>query len=115
MRESRRRSLNTYITPASRKIQFIGRALGNVISHEMGNSMLGNFHTDSFDSTPSLMDAGGNFPGLFGVGPDNIGGTDDDVDYDFTTDTLDPNEGFEGDEDTLNVAGWALVKGKARL
>jgi hypothetical protein len=105
-------SLNTYITPASKKIQFIGRALGNVISHEMGH-LLGNFHTDSFDGTPSLMDAGGNFPGLFGVGPDNIGGTDDDVDYDFTTDTLDPNEGFEGDEDTLNVAGWALVKGRA--
>lgn len=106
-------SLNTYITPASQKIRFIGRALGNVISHEMGH-MLGNFHTDTFNATPSLMDSGGNFPGLFGVGPDNIGGTADDVDYDFTSDTLAPSEGFEGTEDTLNVAGWALVKGKAR-
>ena len=106
-------SLNTYIAPASQKIKFIGRALGNVISHEMGH-LLGNFHTDTFNTTPSLMDAGGNFPGLFGVGPDNIGGTADDVDFDFTSDTLDPDEGFEGTEDTLNTVGWALVKGKAR-
>ena len=79
-------SLNTYITPASQKIQFIGRAMGNVVSHEMGH-MLGNYHTDTFNAIPNLMDSGGNFPGLFGVGPDNIGGTADDVDYDFGDDT----------------------------
>jgi hypothetical protein len=59
---------------ASQKIQFLGRAIGNVVSHEMGH-MLGNYHTDTFDAIPNLMDSGGNFPGLFGVGPDNIGGT----------------------------------------
>jgi hypothetical protein len=103
-------SLNTYISPASNKIQFIGRALGNVISHEFGH-LTGNFHTDTFNTVPNLMDAGGNFPGLFGVGPDNIGGTADDDDYDFGEDTLFPNEGFDGIEDTLNTSAWGLVKG----
>jgi len=106
-------SLNTYITPASQKIQFLGRAIGNVISHEMGH-MLGSYHTNTFNAIPNLMDAGGNFPGLFGVGPDNIGGTADDVDYDFGEDEYDPNEGFLGTEDTLNTSAWALVKGKNR-
>jgi hypothetical protein len=106
-------SLNTYITPASNKIKFIGRALGNVITHEAGH-LYGNFHTDPLNATPSLMDAGGAFPGLFGVGPDRIGGTADDFDYDFTEDVFDPDEGLFGTEDTLNTAAWALVKGKTR-
>jgi hypothetical protein len=104
-------SLNTYITPASEKIKFIGRALGNVISHEAGH-LYGNFHTNNADAVPNLMDAGGNFPGLFGVGPDGIGGTADDVDYDFGEDTFQPSEGFVGIEDTLNTTAWALTKGR---
>jgi hypothetical protein len=106
-------SLNTYITPASNKIKFIGRALGNVISHEAGH-LYGSFHTDPLNATPNLMDAGGAFPGLFGVGPDNIGGTADDVDYDFGDDAYTPDEGFAGVEDTLNTTAWALVKGKTK-
>ncbi|MEV4135825.1 hypothetical protein AB0J72_27120 [Dactylosporangium sp. NPDC049742] len=106
-------SLNTYITPASNKIKFIGRALGNVITHEAGH-LYGNFHTDPLNSTPNLMDAGGAFPGLFGVGPDNIGGTADDFDYDFGDDEFFPNEGLVGVEDTLNTAAWGLTKGKAK-
>ncbi|WP_433043942.1 hypothetical protein [Dactylosporangium sp. CS-033363] len=106
-------SLNTYITPASNKIKFIGRALGNVISHEAGH-LYGSFHTDPLNATPNLMDAGGAFPGLFGVGPDNIGGTADDFDYDFGDDELTPDEGFIGVEDTLNTTAWALVKGKTK-
>lgn len=105
-------SLNSYITPASQKVKFIGRALGNVISHEAGH-LYGNFHTNNAVSgVPNLMDAGGNFPGLFGVGPDGIGGTADDVDYDFGEDELDPFEGFAGIEDTLNTVAWALTKGR---
>jgi hypothetical protein len=105
-------SLNTYITPASQKVKFIGRALGNVASHEAGH-LYGNFHTDNAVSgVPNLMDAGGNFPGLFGVGPDGIGGTADDVDYDFGEDDLYPPEGFVGVEDTLNTTAWALTKGR---
>jgi hypothetical protein len=106
-------SLNTYITPASNKIKFIGRALGNVISHEAGH-LYGNFHTDPLNTTPNLMDAGGAFPGLFGVGPDNVGGTADDVDYDFGEDVYTPDEGLAGTEDTLDTTAWALVKGKTR-
>jgi hypothetical protein len=106
-------SLNTYITPASNKIKFIGRALGNVISHEAGH-LYGSFHTDPLNATPNLMDAGGAFPGLFGVGPDNIGGTADDVDYDFGDDEYTPDEGLVGVEDTLNTTAWALVKGKTK-
>ncbi|WP_426503694.1 hypothetical protein ACPPVO_39575 [Dactylosporangium sp. McL0621] len=106
-------SLNTYITPASNKIKFIGRALGNVISHEAGH-LYGNFHTDPLNDTPNLMDAGGAFPGLFGVGPDNVGGTADDFDYDFGDDEYTPDEGLVGTEDTLNTTAWALVKGKAK-
>ncbi|WP_432971735.1 hypothetical protein [Dactylosporangium sp. CA-233914] len=106
-------SLNTYITPASNKIKFIGRALGNVISHEAGH-LYGNFHTDPLNETPNLMDAGGAFPGLFGVGPDNVGGTADDFDYDFGEDVYTPDEGLAGTEDTLNTTAWALVKGKAK-
>ena len=106
-------SLNTYITPASNKIKFIGRALGNVISHE-GGHLYGNFHTDPLNATPNIMDAGGAFPGLFGVGPDNVGGTADDVDYDFGEDDYTPDEGLVGTEDTLNTTAWALVKGKTK-
>jgi hypothetical protein len=107
-------SLNTYITPASAKIQFIGRALGNVITHEAGH-LYGNYHTDTFNAVANLMDAGGNFPGLFGVGPDRIGGTADDVDYDFGHDVFFPSEGLTGTEDTLNTSAWALTKGRARV
>ncbi|MFI5910013.1 hypothetical protein [Dactylosporangium sp. NPDC051541] len=106
-------SLNTYITPASNKIKFIGTALGNVISHEAGH-LYGSFHTDPLNTTPNLMDAGGAFPGLFGVGPDNVGGTADDFDYDFGEDVYTPDEGLLGTEDTLNTTAWALVKGKAK-
>ena len=49
------------------------------------------------------MDQGGNFPLLFGVGPDGIGGTADDTDVDFGEDVLNPNEGFAGPEDTLHA------------
>jgi hypothetical protein len=106
-------SLNGYITPASDKIGFIGRALGNVIAHEAGH-LYGSFHTDPLNEVANLMDAGGAFPGLFGVGPDGVGGTADDVDYDYGDDTLFPDEGFTGTEDTLNTTAWALSKGRAR-
>ena len=47
------------------------------------------------------MDQGGNFPLLFGVGPDGVGGTADDPDVDFGEDVFNPSEGFTGIEDTL--------------
>jgi hypothetical protein len=94
-------SLNTYITPASDKVAFVGRALGNVVSHEAGH-FFGDWHVDQFNDIPNLMDQGGNFPVMFAVGPDEIGGTADDPDVDFGEDTFNPGEGFTGTEDTLS-------------
>lgn len=94
-------SLNTYITPASDKVAFIGDALGNVIAHE-GGHFFGDWHVDQFNGNANLMDQGGNFAAMFGVGPDGVGGTADDVDVDFGDDTFNPNEGFTGIENTLS-------------
>jgi hypothetical protein len=94
-------SLNTYLTPASDKLAFLGHALSNVISHE-GGHFFGNFHTENLNDNPNIMDAGGTaFGNLFGVGPDGIGGTADDVDVDFGDDAFKAAEGFTGTEDTL--------------
>ncbi len=104
-------SLNTYLRPSSDRLGFVARAVGNVTSHEIGH-LIGNYHTDNADPQLSLMDAGGsNFGNLFGVGPDGIGGTADDVDTDFSTDRYSPAEGFTGLENTLNVSAWAFVRG----
>jgi hypothetical protein len=94
-------SLNTYITPASDKVAFVGRALGNVVSHEAGH-FFGDWHVDQFNDIANLMDQGGNFPVMFAVGPDNVGGTADDIDVDFGEDAFNPGEGFTGTEDTLS-------------
>ncbi|GIF25865.1 hypothetical protein BJ973_003138 [Actinoplanes tereljensis] len=94
-------SLNTYLTPASDRIAFLGQALSNVISHEAGH-FFGDYHTDNQDALPNLMDAGGTgFATLFGVGPDGVGGTADDADVDFGDSQFIPSEGFIGTEDTL--------------
>ncbi|MEJ7707151.1 MAG: hypothetical protein WKF82_07630 [Nocardioidaceae bacterium] len=57
------------------------------------------------------MDQGGNFAKMFGVGPDRVGGTDDDRDVDFGEDHLNPEGGFTGMEDTLNNTAWAFRPG----
>ncbi|HEY0534014.1 MAG TPA: DVUA0089 family protein [Actinoplanes sp.] len=102
-------SLNTYITPASDKVSFLGHALGNVIAHE-GGHFFGNFHTDNADDRPNVMDAGGGgFGTLFGVGPDGIGGTADDIDVDFGDDRFIPAEGFAGTEDTLGRIAFGVT------
>ncbi len=94
-------SLNRYLTPASDRLAFVAQGLGNVIAHE-GGHFFGDFHTDNSDALANLMDAGGaGFPVLFGVGPDGVGGTADDVDVDFGESPFLPAEGFVGTEDTL--------------
>ncbi len=104
-------SFNAYITPSSDKIAFIGTALGNIVSHETGH-FVGSFHVDQFNDVLNLMDQGGNFPLLYGVGDDGIGGTADDPDVDFGVDTYNPNEGFQGLENTLNNTAWAFRPGQ---
>lgn len=102
-------SLNTYLTAASDRIAFVGQAVGNVIAHEAGHTF-GNWHTDNTSAAVNLMDAGGeNFQNLFGVGPDQVGGTADDVDVDFGDDAFEPEEGFVGTEDTLGRIAFGVT------
>ena len=103
-------SLNSYMNTSSDRVAFVSQAVGNVVAHEVGH-MIGSFHTDSLNETPCLMDEGGVFDTMFGVGPDGIGGTADDIDVDFVEDDYSVFEGFTGLEDTLNVSAWAFVRG----
>jgi hypothetical protein len=103
-------SLATLMSPASDKVAFVGRALGNIIVHEAGHYS-GNWHTYQFNDVANLMDQGGNIAQMIGVGADGIGGTTDDTDVDLVTDTLDDTEMFSGAEDTLNRTAWAYSKG----
>ncbi|MFC6019156.1 PPC domain-containing protein [Plantactinospora solaniradicis] len=102
-------SLNTYLTDASDRIAFIGQAVGNVTAHEAGH-FLGDWHVDQSNEQANVMDQGGNFPLLFGVGPDGVGGTADDPDVDFGEDDFNPNEGFTGIEDTLSRIAFTVTK-----
>ncbi|GAA5115826.1 hypothetical protein GCM10023339_23620 [Alloalcanivorax gelatiniphagus] len=103
-------SLNTYLSAASDRFAFVSGAVANVTAHEVGHT-IGNYHTDNADEIHNMMDSGGaNFGlNLYGVGPDNLGGTADDENIEFQTDTYAPVEGFTGLEDTENVTSWAYA------
>ena len=58
-------SLNSYMNTSSDRVAFVSQAVGNVVAHEVGH-MIGNFHTDSLNETPCLMDEGGVFDTMFG-------------------------------------------------
>jgi hypothetical protein len=92
-------SFNTYLKSDSDRVKFIGSTLGNLASHEAGH-FLGSNHVDPSNDTLNLMDEGGNFPLLFGVGADQVGGTADDPDLDFGADIYSPNVGYSGVNDT---------------
>ncbi|MGM1065572.1 PPC domain-containing protein [Saccharothrix sp. Mg75] len=103
-------SLNTYLRPGSDRVAFVGRAVGNITSHEVGH-MSGSWHTNGRNDAHGLMDPGGNPAVMFAVGPDGVGGTADDPDLDFIEEALSPPEGFTGIEDTVNRSAWAFVRG----
>lgn len=88
----------------------VGTGLGNITAHEAGH-YLGNWHTEQFDvsSDPSIMDQGGNLAGTVGVGPDNIFGTGDDFDTDFSIDEFNFTEGFTGFEHTNENTAFGLT------
>ena len=97
-------SFNTFLAPGADKIAFIGRALGNYVSHEAGH-FSGSWHTNQTNATANLMDQGGNPTQMVGAGPDRLGGNADDVDVDFTTDVY--TVPFTGIEDTFSRTFWA--------
>lgn len=124
-------SLNTYpVNPRSSaaRAQFVGQAIGNIVSHEAGH-FFGNWHTDD-DIEPTngfqqqidlttrgvndLMDKSSPIWMLYGVGPDRIWGTRDDQDIDFIGDDFDPDEHFRGYEDTLNTLAFVLTSGRTK-
>jgi hypothetical protein len=100
-------SINQFMTADSNRVAFVGQALGNLVSREIGH-LVGNFDTDPNNATANLMDADGNYRQLFGVGADGVGGTADDVDVDLGKDAYLPSQSFSGVQDTLNVAAWGL-------
>lgn len=113
-------SLNHYLTgsadrevagAAVDKIAFIGRALGNIASHEAGH-FLGSWHTDPSSGRHDLM-APGDLVGAFGYGPDQVGGTADDTRARFDSDAFAPDEGFTGTENTRNRTTVGLGGGGA--
>ncbi|WP_447004174.1 PPC domain-containing protein [Saccharothrix isguenensis] len=103
-------SLNSHVGAGSDKIAFIGRAVGNITSHEIGH-MSGSWHTNGRNDVHGIMDPGGNPAVMFGVGPDGLGGTADDPDLDLVEEELSPDEGFTGVQDTVNRTAWAFVRG----
>ncbi len=98
----------------SDRVAWVGQVVGNITAHEAGH-ILGNWHVDQFDQQANLMDQGGNARAIFGPGPDNIGGTADDRDVDFGKNQLNPGEGFNGTEDTLNRTAFGLSALMGRL
>ena len=103
-------SLNTYLADGADRIAFLGEAIGNVVSHEAGH-YLGNWHTSDMSGVTSLMDTGHVFD-LYGLGPDLMGGTTDDVDNRFTSDRFEETQGFSGLENNLDRTGYALTRGR---
>ncbi len=93
-------SLNHYLATGGDRLTFVGRAIGNIASHEAGH-FLGSWHTDPNSGLHDLM-APGDLVGAFGYGPDQVGGTADDIRTRFDRDAFAPDEGFTGLEDTRN-------------
>ena len=107
-------SLNTYeVAPGFTRTDLIGHAVGHIAAHEVGH-YIGNWHTETFNPQVSLMDAGGEFLSIFGVGQDGIFGTADDIDADFAEDVFNSFEGFVGLEDTAGRSVFALSSGNRK-
>lgn len=101
-------SLNDFpLAPGTSIIDLVGSGVGNITAHEAGH-FFANWHTDQFNPSANIMDQGGNMPGMLGVGPDGVFGSADDVDVDFGLDIFNPNEGFSGEENTMNSIGYGL-------
>ncbi|MHC4975212.1 MAG: hypothetical protein ACYTF7_01250, partial [Planctomycetota bacterium] len=88
-------SLNYWqLAPGFSKAEAVGRAIGNLVSHEIGHT-LGCYHTENLNPSACLMDAGGGFFYLsfYQSGPDLILGNADDNETSFIVDQY-ANEGI---------------------
>jgi len=114
--------LNSFpIAPGSTKIQLVGRALGNIGSHELGHAF-GCWHTEWNNLVVDMMDQGGPI-GLVGygaaaVGPDGIFGTADDFNKQFgvdefaLVDKIGRPDLYRGVNDTLATVSFGLSTGR---
>ena len=108
-------SLNAVpIDPSADKIDLVGRAIGNIASHEAGH-LFANWHTWNDNHRNVLMDTGGNYTAGYGLGPDGIFGTADDVDVDFGYDVFSPSEPYQGMQDSLVGIAFGLSTGTQGL
>ncbi len=108
-------SLNTYgLAEGVEKADFVGFAVGHITAHEIGH-FIGNWHQETFNEVEALMDAGGDFPAIAGVGEDDIFGNADDTDPDFVEDIFNVNEGWTGLEDTSGRSAFAFSTGLGLL
>ena len=101
------------LTGGATKTDLIGTGLANVIAHEAGH-FFGDFHTRLFNANINIMDEGGDFDGLIGLGFDGVFGSFDDHDTDFGVDVYSAFELFAGEEDTLNVVAFGLSTSLSR-
>jgi hypothetical protein len=107
-------SLNKFpIAPGAHKVDLVGTAIANAVTHEAGH-YLGGFHTDNRNDVINMMDTGGIIENLVGVGPDGIWGTQDDIDVDFVDDVYAPDETFFGVQNTPNAIAFGLSLGGTR-
>ena len=108
-------SINSYgLADGVSKASFVGFVVGHITAHEIGH-YIGNWHQETFNEVEAIMDAGGDFPAIAGVGDDGIFGTADDTDPDFEEDIFNVFEGFSGVEDTAGRSVFALSTGQQRV
>jgi len=108
-------SINSYgLADGVSKASFVGFVVGHITAHEIGH-YIGNWHQETFNEVEAVMDAGGDFAAIAGVGDDGVFGTADDTDPDFVEDIFNLFEGFSGVEDTAGRSVFALSTGQQRV
>ncbi len=108
-------SINSYgLADGVSKASFVGFVVGHITAHEIGH-YIGNWHQETFNEVEAIMDAGGDFPAIAGVGDDGIFGNADDTDPDFVEDVFNLFEGFDGVEDTAGRSAFGLSTGQLRV
>ncbi len=92
-------------------MKFVGTAVGNVVSHEIGH-FIGSFHVDQFNDTLNLMDQGGNFAAALRRRRRRHRRHRRRPGRRLRRGRLQPGEGFTGIEDTLNNSAWGFITGQ---